>query len=166
MITGKPFPGPFTVSLENVQGELIDLPDGAFKRLRSVKPGIVAVLEELARSVPARGEEAGVSPRVYARIVEGTAAIEALSEHELTLEKLLEVVRESRKKREHDREHDIGIIVDTVRTTAQRTGDTALVAAFEQTIAYHGQIAAKAAQTRRKNAETPGEPIDVVDGND
>src|SRR5690606_963906 len=55
------YPGPFIVDLQNVQDQLIDLPDGTLQRLRSKKPGIEAVLEELARSVPTRGEEAGVS---------------------------------------------------------------------------------------------------------
>lgn len=69
------------------------------------------------------------------------------------------VVRETRKKLEHDREHDIGLIVDVVTSTAQRTGDTALLAAFEQTIHYKRQIAAKGVQTRRKNESAE----DVVD---
>jgi hypothetical protein len=42
--------------------------------------------------------------------------------------------------------------VDVVVSTAERTGDTALLAAFERTIQYKRQIAVKAVQTRRKNA--------------
>jgi hypothetical protein len=49
------------------------------------------------------------------------------------------------------------LIADVVKSTAQRTGDTALLAAFEQTIRYRGQAAAKAARTRRKNAEGEGD---------
>ena len=156
-VTGKPYPGPFILNLEDVKDDLIDLHDGALKGLRAKKNGLPRVLDELARSMAARGEEAGVSLRVYTSIVESTGKIETLEGHERELEKALEVVRETRRKLEHDREHNISMIADVVRSTAQRTGDTALLAAFEETIRYHGQIAAKAAQTRRKNAAAKDE---------
>lgn len=158
-VTGKPYSGPYNFSIENVREDLIDLQPGALRGLRAEQEGFPGVKEELARSVPARGEEAGVSPRVHARIVESTAKIATLAVHERDLAKALEVVRETRKKLEHDREHDIGLIVDVVTSTAQRTGDTALLAAFEKTIQYKRQIAAKGVQTRRKNEAAE----DVVD---
>jgi hypothetical protein len=143
-----------------IGGRLIDLPDGATRGLRSQQEGLPRMLDELARSVPARGEDAGVPPKVYARIVESTGTIDTLAQHERELEKLTEVVRETRKKLEHDREHDIGLIADIVEATVQRTGDTALRAAFEETIRYKKQIATKGAQTRRKNAAKNEDPAD------
>jgi hypothetical protein len=156
-VTGKPYPGPFIFSLEDVRERLIDLPEGAMRGLRAKQAGIDGVMSELLTSVSAHGEEAGVSLRVYARVVDGTNAIDLLLSHEQALQKGLEVVRETRKKCEHDRENDISIIVDAVKSTAQRTGDKALLAAFERTIKYNGQIAEKAAQTRRRNADAPVE---------
>lgn len=164
-VTGKRYPGPFIINFENVAADLIDLPDGALKGLRAQQDGLPGVLGELTRSVPARGEEAGVSTRVHARIVESTGKIDTLAQHERDLDKALEVVRETRRKLEHDREHDIGLIVDVVKSTAQRTGDTALLAAFEQTIRYKNQIPAKAAQTRRKNADARDEVETSADDN-
>lgn len=151
-VDGKPYPGPYVFNLENVRENLIDLNPGALKGLRAEQEGLPGVLEELARSVPARGEEAGISLKVHTRIVESTATIGTLAVHERDLAKALEVVRETRRKLEHDREHDIGLIVDVVTSTAQRTGDTALLAAFEQTITYKRQTAIKGVQTRRRNA--------------
>jgi hypothetical protein len=156
-VTGKPYPGPFILNLEGVASSLLDLEDGALRGLLAKQDGLAGVLEEMARSVPAHGEEAGVSPRVYARIIESSNMIDTLARHERDIEKLLEVVRETRRKGEHDREHDIGLIADVVKSTAQRTGDTALLAAFEQTIRYRGQAAAKAARTRRKNEAGEGD---------
>jgi hypothetical protein len=156
-ITGKPYPGPFTFSLEDVRDRLIDVAEGLLRGLRAPKAGIREMLNELLASIPARGEEAGVPLRVYARVVENTSLIDLLWSHEQALEKAAEVVRETRRKHEHDRENDISIIVDAVKSTAQRTGDTALLAAFEKTIRYNGQIAEKAAQTRRRNADAPVE---------
>jgi hypothetical protein len=162
-VTGKPYPGPFLINLEHVKDKLIDLPDGTTRGLRSEQEGFPRALEVLGRSVPVHGEEAGISPRVYTRIVESTATIDTLAQAEGDLGKLLEVVRETRKKLEHDREHDIGLIVDAVESTAQRTGDVALRAAFEEVIRYKNQISAKAIQTRRKNAATKDEaPADEV----
>ena len=60
-VTGKPYPGPFILNLEDVKDDLIDLHDGALKGLRAKKNGLPRVLDELARSMAARGEEAGVS---------------------------------------------------------------------------------------------------------
>lgn len=151
-VIGKPYSGPIVFNLENVRENLIDLNPGALKGLRAEQEGFPGVLEELTRSVPAHGEESGVSPRVHARIVQSTGTIETLAAHERELSKALEVVRETRRKLEHDREHDVGLIVDAVTSTAQRTGDTALLAAFEQTIQYKRQIAVKGVQTRRRNA--------------
>jgi vacuolar-type H+-ATPase subunit H len=163
-VTGKPYPGPFIINLEDLRDKLIDLPDGATRGLRSEQEGFPRVLAVLARSVPAHGEAAGVSLRVYARIVENTGTIDTLAQHEGDLEKLVEIVRETRKKLEHDREHDVGLIVDVVESTAQRTGDTALRAAFEEVIRYKNQIAAKATQTRRKNAAAKDEDEAPADG--
>lgn len=163
-VTGKSYSGPYVFNLENVRENLIDLQPGALRGLRSEQDGFPGVLEELARSVPARGEEAGISARVHARIVESTATIGTLAVHERELAKALEVVRETRKKLEHDREHDIGLIVDVVTSTAQRTGDTALLAAFERTIQYKRQIAAKGVQTRRKNEAAEDGPEAPADG--
>lgn len=156
-VTGKPYPGPFQVNLDDVKDDLIDLPDGAMRGFRAEQEGIDGVIEELAKSMPAHGEDAGISSKVYARFLEGTQKIELLRKHELELQKILEVVRETRSKREHDRENDISMIVDSVKSTAQRTGDKALLAAFQRTIEYNGQIAEKAARTRRKNEEAKGE---------
>ena len=153
-VTGKPYPGPFQISLDDVKEDLVDLPDGALRGLRTEQEGMGGVVEELSRSMPAHGEEAGVSPKVYAHFVESTGKIGALRKHELELEKALEVVRETRAKKEHDRENDVSMIVDAVKSTAQRTGDKALLAAFDTTLKYNAQIAEKAALTRRRNAES------------
>ena len=85
-----------------------------------------------------------------------TANIEKLVTREQDLEKALEVVRESKAKRIHDRENTISQIVDAVKSTAQRTGSKEILAPFEKTLRYNSQIAEKAAQTRRKNAAGNG----------
>ena len=152
-VTGKPYPGPFQIDLTDVKDDLIDLPDGAMKGLRAEQAGMDEVVKELARVMKDYGEEAGISPKVYAQFVEGTAKIDKLWDRELELEKAYEVTKETRAKKEHDRENHISMMVDSVKSTVKRTGDKSLLATFEKLIRYNAQIAEKAAQTRRENAE-------------
>lgn len=155
-IVALPWPGPFQISLDDVKDELVDLPEGAMQGMRSEQDGIDDVVVELEQSIPAVGDAAGVSPKVHQRFKAKTATIEKLRKHEAELAKALEVVRETRAKAEHDRENDISLVVDAVKSNAQRMGDKSLLAAFEKTIQYNSQIAVKAAKTRKRNAAAKG----------
>ncbi|TKD06535.1 hypothetical protein [Polyangium fumosum] len=152
-VAAKPYPGPFEFSLKDCEPDLVDLPPGAMSHLRSEQDGLAEVFAELAASVPALGDEAGILPKVYQRLLDSNGSIDKLAIHEVVLAKALEVVRESRAKKVHERENDIASIVDTVKSRARRGADKALLNAFEKTIKYNAQIAEKAAKTRRKNAE-------------
>lgn len=152
---GIPYAGPLTVSLDDCKDNLVDLPPNTMAHMRKVKPGIDAVCNELQISIPAHGEAACIVPAVHQRFVDETNLITKLRQHEVELEKALEVVRETRAKEEHERENTVSLIVDIVKSTAQRTGDGNILAPFQKTIEYNGQTAVKAAQTRRKNAQTP-----------
>ncbi|MDI1478527.1 hypothetical protein [Polyangium sp. y55x31] len=153
MTTGPmlPYAGPLDVSLADVKDDLFDLPPGGAKGFRGVQPGIEDVVHELAASFPLLGESAGISPKLYERFVAETKSIDALLQKEMLLEKLLEVTRESRRLKTHQRENTIARIVDITKSTAQRTRDKALLAPFEKTLRYNAQIAVKGAKTRRKN---------------
>lgn len=155
-IAAMPWPGPFQYSLDDVKDELVDLPEGAMQGLRSEQGGIDDVAIELEQSIPAAGDAAGISPKVHQRFKARTATIEKLRKHEAELAKALEVVRETLAKAEHDRENDVSLIVDAVKSNAQRMGDQSLLAAFQKTIQYNAQIAVKAAKTRKRNAATKG----------
>ncbi len=150
---GVPYGGPLQISLDNCKEQLIDLPHDAIRYLRNAKPGLESVATELASSLPVHGEQAGVPTAVYQRFVADGDAIEKLREHEAVLAKALEVVRETIAKKAHDRENTVSQIVDAVKSTAQRTGNTAILAPFQKTIEYTSQYALKAAETRRKNAK-------------
>jgi hypothetical protein len=157
-VTGVPYAGPLDISLHNVKGHLIDLPKNATQRLRTEQDGIDAVITELAKSVPIHGDDAGITSKLYQSFVDDTAVIETLSTHEEDLEKALEVVRETKAKKTHNRENTISQMVDSVKSTAHRTGNKGILGPFEETIRYNAQVAEKAAQTRRKNAEAKENP--------
>ena len=152
-IVAKPYPGPFEFSIANCQDDLVDLAPGEMSHLRSEQDGLDEVFVELAQSIPALGEDGGNLPKVHLRLLQANVSIDKLAAHEVILAKALEVVRESKAKKVHERENDIATVADTVKWTVRRGGDPGLLAAFEKTIKYNAQIAEKAAKTRRKNAE-------------
>lgn len=152
-VTGTAYSGPITIDLSDVEDDLIDLEPGARQRLRAEQEGIDGVVDELAKSVPVIGEKAGIAPKVYQRFSDRTELLKKLRSKKNELAKALEVVTETEAKTVHDRENDISIMVDAVKSTADRTGESELLAGFEKTIKYNAQIAEKAAQTRRKNEE-------------
>lgn len=162
-IDGPKYLGPYTFDINDVKDALVDLPPGGMKGARGQQDGLDEVLKELATAVPGHGEAADVPATVYQRIIDKTALLEKLRAHETALEKALEVCKETRVKTENDREDDIGVIAKAVTDAVRRTKDSGVAAPFELTLKYNAQIAEKAAQTRRKNAEAKaGAPNDPV----
>lgn len=152
-IDGPKYLGPLTVDLSNVKDDLVDLPPGAMQGIRAEQQGIEKVIAELAQAIPAHGDAAEIPPQVYQRFVKRTELLNRLRAHETTLDKLQEILRETRAKTANDREDDISIMAKAAQDTARRAKDPGIAAPFEETIKYNTQIAEKAAQTRRKNAE-------------
>lgn len=152
-IAGPKYIGPLIIDLSPVGNDLIDLPPGAMRGIRGEQEGIEKVNAELAIAIPGYGDAAEIPHQVYKRFQQRTSLLAQLRTHERELEKALEVCRETRAKTENDREDDISIIAKTVQDTARRLKDPGIAAPFQETIRYNGQIAEKAMQTRRKNAE-------------
>lgn len=153
-LNGVPYAGPLQFSLDDCKDQLIDLPHDATRHLRNAKPGIDAVMTELAESVPSHGNQAGVSAALHQQVIDDTQAIDKLRAHEAKLAKALEVVRETLAIKEHTRENNVSQIVDAVKSVAQRSGNPGILAPFQKTIEYNAQFAKKAAESRRKNAKT------------
>lgn len=80
-------------------------------------------------------------------------------EYEVVLDKMPEVVRESRKRLVNNRENDMSAIGAQAEDRATRGKKPDRLAHFEKTIAYRSQIADKAANTRKKKeSETAAPP--------
>ena len=156
-VDGPKYAGPLVIDLSDVKDELVDLPPGARRGLRSEKPDINKVIAELALSMPANGDKANIPPQVYQRFLKDTADIGLLRKHQVEISKMLEICEETLAKKLNNREDDIGIMAKAAQDTARRSKDQGIAAPFEQTINYNAQIAEKAAQTRKKNAEAEAE---------
>jgi hypothetical protein len=152
-IQGPAYTGQLSCDLTNVKDELVDLAPGALIGAQVEQNGIAAVLAELARVMPSHGEEAEVRSAVYDRVADATVTLDKLSIHEMALEKMLEVVRETRGLVMNNREHDLRVIAARVLDTATRQDKPELLALFEKTITYRSQIAQKAVATRKKKSQ-------------
>jgi len=152
----QPYTGPLTFDLTAIALLLVDLAPGALRGLRREQPGIEGVISELEAGVPKLGAKAGISSDVYAEFEKKQIVIAQIREARLIFDKAAEVLAESEAYYEDQREIDITLMASAVRTAARRR-DESLRAAFEKTLKYYGQIAAKAARTRRKNAKAEAE---------
>jgi hypothetical protein len=124
--------------------------------LRSEQPGVEEVVQELSQNVPALGSKAAISTDIYAHFVECNDNINKVRAARAVVGKLAEVLEESEAYYEHEREADISLIADAIRSAARRK-DESIRASFEKTLKYNAQTAQKAVKTRRKNAEAAGE---------
>jgi len=163
LVSQQVYTGPFSISLDpELVGKIYDLAPGGKQRLRREKEGIEEVVEELAKNVPSKGADAGISAEVYGRFVDSTDALARIRAAKLVVAKLAEVLDESEAQHEHERETWIGMMVDSVKSTARRV-DATIAAPFAKTLEYNARPGVKANKTRRKNAEAEAseEPADA-----
>lgn len=144
--------GPFVYNLQPLQGLLVDVVPGGTRGLCREKPGVGDVLVEITKSVPVHAVMLGIAPDTHTRINTLTDQIAQVRAARADLAKATEVLEETEVCLEDERENQIGTLVEAVRKAARRK-DPSVLASFEATIRYHGQIATRANQTRRKNAE-------------
>jgi len=111
-----------------------------------------AVIAELAQSVPTVGVASGVPIEVYDHVKLCTDRLAQIRAARVIVAKLAEVLVESEAKYEHERENDLSLMADAVRSRAHRKRDSSLLAGFQETLKYCAQTAEKAAKTRKKNA--------------
>jgi hypothetical protein len=153
----QPYIGPLNPDLLPIASILVDLTPDQNRSMRSEQEGIDQVIEELKQNVVSVLGKATIPTDVYAHFSACTDNLTKIREARLVIDKLAEVLKESEAYYEHEREADISMIAAAVRSAA-RLKDSSIRALFEKTLKYNGQIAEKAAKTRRKNAQ-----VDTVD---
>ena len=157
--------GPHTLDMAALQGKLVDVEEGGTQGFRPELPGFQVMSLALAEAMPLHGATAGISQDVYDHFVQCTQTVATIDGLLAIAAKQVEVLRESRAFYVDARQNDIGLMVDAMRSRAQRRKDTSLLVPFEKLIKYHGQVGDKAAQTRKKNeqartdAQAPTPPV-------
>jgi hypothetical protein len=149
---GQAYTGPLSFDLTPVASLLVDLPPGTLRGMRRQQPGIADVISELAEAVAGSGAEAGIPADAYKRFLDSTDKINRVRQQGALLLKMAEIITETEASYEHQREQAISQMVDSVRSTAKRNKNKAVLAPFERSIRYTQQAAEKAVKTRRKNA--------------
>jgi len=157
----EPYSGPVVVDVSAVARLLVDIPPGAARYLRPERQGIEGVIDELESNFVAHGAAAGIPPSAFEHFIYTTKAIAALREARKPLAKLLEVVNESEAKLVHERENSVSQMADAVRSAAKRSAGDGIRAPFEKLLTYNAQVAAKAADTRRRNAKAEAEAAET-----
>ncbi len=145
--------GAHTLDMSSLQGKLVDIEEGGMQGFRGDMAGFQPMALGLAEAMPLHGAAAGIPQDVYDHFVlcnETVATIDGLL---AVANKQVEVLKESRAFYVDARQNDIGLMVDAMRSRAQRRKDTSLLVPFEKLIKYHRQVGDKAAQTRKKNEQ-------------
>jgi hypothetical protein len=149
--------GPHNLDLLPLQGRLYDLENGGLQGYRKDQPGFQFMAASLAKAMPDNGAAAGVPQDAYDHFVMCNETVALIDERISIAEKQVEVLRESRAFYVDARQNDIGLMVDAMRSRAQRRKDPALLVPFEDVIKYNGQMGAKAFLTRKKNEQIKAE---------
>lgn len=155
------YTGEGVFDVQHYKHRLVDVKSGGLNRYRRSKPGIERVLRELAKAMPAHGDEARVHAETYKEILETAATLALIRKDKPGVVKLAEVLCESEVYHEDRLESLISRLGKSVIDTAHDDKKPGLLAVFEETLSYRSMYADKAAATRKKNAagaqETDGE---------
>jgi hypothetical protein len=147
------YTGSHTLDLAALQGKLVDIEEGGMQGLRTDLPGFQSMALFLAEAMPINGAAAGIPQDVYDHFVMCGETIETIDDRIAIAIKQVEVLKESRAFYVDARQNDVALMVDAIRSRAQRRKDFSLLVPFEPVIKYNGQIGNKAVQTRKKNEQ-------------
>ncbi len=149
--------GPHTLDMSSLQGKLVDVEEGGMQGFRTELHGFQPMALALAEAMPLHGAAVGISQDMYDHFVMCNQTIATIDALLAIAAKQVEVLKESRAFYVDARQNDIGLMVDAMRSRAQRRKDTSLLVPFEKVIKYHSQVGDKAAQTRKKNEQAKGD---------
>ena len=149
--------GSHTLDFVVLQGRLVDYEEGGMQGLRTDMPGFQPMTLSLVEAMPLHGAAAGIVPADYDHFVMCNETVDMIDECLAIAVKQVEVLKESRAHHVDARQNDIGLMVDSMRSRAQRRKDPSILIPFEKVLKYYSQIAEKALATRKRNLEAQAE---------
>ena len=147
------YEGPHSLDLTELEDDLVDLKNGSRQGMRTQRDGFPEARMELQQSVEANREAAGIPPDVFAHFLHCGDRLTHIDKKLALAMKQVEVLTESRAYYIHAEQTDLGLMVDAMRSRAQRKQDRSCLTSFEKTLRYHGQVGKKGALTKRRLAE-------------
>ncbi|TKC99587.1 hypothetical protein [Polyangium fumosum] len=152
-----PKAGDRTMDLSDI--ELVDITPDHVAHLSKLRDGHAGAIAALLLSDPAARQQAGLSEVEVAELGALWQDFQRIEEVLPAVEKLLELLHETRLVRAHEIAYRLGEMAHQVRRRAERSAKGAEVAApFEALLEYHfatGQKAAAAREKNKKEAEAP-----------
>lgn len=146
-----PYKGSTIADVSTLAPTLVDIEDNKRQGFKREKPEFDKVEKELAVSMPAVGDQAGIHPSIYQGFLDKTKAINDIRAAKAIVDKLAEVLEDSEIYYEDGREGDIIRICEAVESANQHGQTQGLLAYFSKTLAYRSQYGEKAAAARKKN---------------
>ena len=146
--TTTQYGGPITLDLTPVKGQLVGLPKGARKGLRTPQGDIADVLTELAVAMPANGAAAGIPAALYTALTTNNTNINTLTPLLQSAQLIVDALGATIALAEDLREQQLCQIADCVQSTAKRMKNESIKTPFKETLAYKNKAAAKAVKTR------------------
>jgi hypothetical protein len=145
--------GELAVDATALFNDLVDLAERERQGMRSAQSGYPKAEAEVVANQPVFGERAGITGFVFQQLIHSSEVIEKIDEQLPAVEKLLEILVESRAYHDDRRQRLVSGIAKSVEAQAAALGDSELLAKYQYTREYRSSIANKAARTRRRNLE-------------
>ena len=157
----QPMIGELVVDARVLQNDLVDLAERERQGMRSAQAGYPKAEAEVVANQPVFGERAGITGFVLQQLLHSTEVIKKIDEQLPAVEKLLEILVESRAFHDDRRQRLVSGIAKSVEAQAAALGDPELLARYQQTREYRSSIAMKSVRTRQRNQELVDAPVDA-----
>ncbi|EYF02227.1 hypothetical protein [Chondromyces apiculatus] len=151
-IVVQPHPGPYVHDFSHLSEFTVDVQEGHTKGLCREKLGWSVANQELATNLPLHAATLGLASGFYGQVEVLNDRLAQVRSALVVVGKLMEALEETEIILEDERETLVNVVVNATRTVSKRKNPAVRVA-FEETERYHGQVARRAAKTRRRNAE-------------
>lgn len=145
--------GSLSIDCTSLASFLVDLPPGGMRGFLSEQPGFSEAIAEILANQPTIGMKAGIQPNEITNLVAQNEKIAEIDAVLPAVEKLLEMLVETRAALDNERQREVYAIAAAVEAKAKGTQGATLRAKYEKTRAYRSAIGIKAAKTRKKKAE-------------
>ncbi|MDC3957643.1 hypothetical protein KEG38_27540 [Polyangium jinanense] len=138
---------------------LVDITPDHISRLSKLREGYDVAVKTVVTASPVALQRAGIHPGEVAALAANWVDVERIDEVVPAVEKLLELLHETRLMRGHEIAMRLGEMAQQIRRRADRSPDGAeILAPFEDLLAYQSGPALKAVATKEKaraNEDTP-----------
>jgi len=145
------------IDARELEGLLTDLVRGSMRGMRTTRKGFDEVVAEIIANHKRLGVRSPTTDADIQRLRELNELVAKFDKYLPAIEKLYELVRESRAVADDARERHVLSLAKLVEARAELEEDRALRAQYEKTRSYRSEPGVKAHATRRRKKKANGE---------